>query len=200
MSHTVEKQTFVEKRAIQIMDLFNKDNSMDRIAYLKTKLGIEIILNYVITLIPLYIVALFLGVFAESCVFHFTTYLVRKFASGVHAKNNFVCTVLSIIIVVGVPYLVGLYNMPLWSKLLLAFPCLYFLAKYAPRTNLGSLKLTESEAKLQRKRCLMVTCGLILLSLLLSNHFGSLIILGVFTAASFVLPITYKVFRMEVAT
>lgn len=100
----VEKTNLTENIADRLAR-WAQNPAEDRIKYLTVKLGLETLLINLSRLLVVYTVVLFIGLFFQVLVFNVSYYLIRRVAGGMHAPNNLLCSLLSVIAFIGIPYL-----------------------------------------------------------------------------------------------
>ncbi|MCB5954888.1 accessory gene regulator AgrB [Enterococcus sp. CWB-B31] len=169
-------------------------NEIDRISYLKCKLGVESIVVNLSKLLFIYTTALILNVGFETLILHLSFLTVRVFAYGEHAGSSFGCIISSILLFVGFAgLLVGGLLIPESGLLLLQLINLLILSKYAP--GVTSKNPVGSEEKRRRRRiqamcsCILVTAFALCVPVLLIQN---LLIVGNFLSSVTVLPVLSK--------
>lgn len=169
-------------------------NEMDRISYLKCKLGVESIVVNLSKLLFIYTSALILNVGVETLILHLSFLTIRVFAYGEHAGSSFGCIISSILLFVGSTSM--LVEGLLFSEGALLFLQLInvlILSKYAP--GVTSKNPVGSEEKKRRRRiqamcsCMVVTAFAMCVPVLLIQN---LLIVGNFLSSVTVLPVLSK--------
>ncbi|WP_086348577.1 accessory gene regulator AgrB [Candidatus Enterococcus clewellii] len=169
-------------------------NEMDRISYLKCKLGVESIVVNLSKLLFIYTSALILSVGVETLILHLSFLTIRVFAYGEHAGSSFGCIISSILLFVGSTSM--LVEGLLFSEGALLFLQLInvlILSKYAP--GVTSKNPVGSEEKKRRRRiqamcsCMVVTAFAMCVPVLLIQN---LLIVGNFLSSVTVLPVLSK--------
>lgn len=173
---------------------------MDRIQFLKCKLGIEIFLINFTKFILVYGVAFILHTLVLTAIFHFSFLCIRVNAYGAHAKKSWVCSIISVIVFVLVPKLAYSLTIPIYISIIIALLSIYNIYKYAPGSTKKN-KINKSNKQKKLKIRSLLTCIIILIISFLFknniNNYFNLILLGQFTAVLGIMPIAYKIFERE---
>lgn len=175
----IEKVSLTENFAGRIAK-WAQDPEKDHLKYLKVKLGLETLFINVSKMIVVYVFALLFGVLWQVFVFNVSYILIRRFAGGIHAPNSLLCSLLSVITFIGIPYIVIMYALPIVA-ILVAFVCssiiLYLCAPYISKKNGDIYK--ENKRKLRNQS--LVTCFILLgITLLVQDEaFQTLVTSGV---------------------
>lgn len=185
----IERKNLVEELSVVLLRKLKIDKT-DTIYYLKCKLGLEFFLVNFYKLVIIYIVAWILNIIFPVFVFHFFFLFIRGNAQGAHASSDFKCAILSLVLLVGVPWLnsIGFLFSEKWLFVLflLGFIITYL---YAPSDSKKNPIYNKTKRKKLRKKALIaqgvVTLNFIIPLTLLSMN---LIILGAFTASVLLLP------------
>ena len=166
---------------------------------LKMVLGIEILLHNVPKLALMVTGAMLLGNLTQSLAVWLPFAIIRRYASGLHASNSIKCTVLTMLMFVGVPYV-------LWGVLVNevvlvgAFALIGLgLYRYAPadteaRPIIGKLK----RERLKRKAVAACVVLLVVSVVLLDMAYYVLVLTGALFAVIAILPLVYRIFRRSV--
>lgn len=179
--------------------ILDGQNEMDRMSYLKCKLGVESIVVNLSKLLFIYSASLILNVGLETLILHLSFLTIRVFAYGEHAGSSFGCIVSSILLFVGsAGLLVRGLLIPESGLLFLQLINLLILSKYAP--GVTSKNPVGSDEKKRRRRtqalcsCMLVTgFTMCIPSLLIQN----LIVVGNFLSSVTVLPILSKNYTIK---
>lgn len=175
----VEKVSLTEHFAGKIAK-WAQDPEENHLKYLKVKLGLETLFVNVSKIIVVYLFALFTGLLWQVFVFNASYILIRRVAGGMHAPNSLLCSVLSVITFIGIPYLATMYTLPTLF-ILIAFVCsaiiLFLCAPYISKKNGDIFKDNKRTLRNQS----LVTCFVLLgISLLVQDEtFQTLVTSGV---------------------
>ena len=195
----VQKMGLTETIASRLAHWMNSERQGDHIDYLKMKLGIETILTNVTKAIIVYGVAIILNLFLQTLILHLAYAAVRKYSYGLHANSSTVCSIVSLVLFVGSPYLsqyIPFNNLLVIACGLLFLTLLYF---FAPADTDKSPIIGEARRRSLRNKAL-VTCSVItIIALLYPDPFiKSLLMLGVAIQIVMILPLTYKIMKRSV--
>nr|WP_242700696.1 accessory gene regulator B family protein [Enterococcus sp. DIV0212c] len=167
---------------------------MNRIDYLKCKLGIESIVINVSKLLFIYSTAFLLNIGFETFILHLSFLTIRVFAYGDHAGSSFGCIVTSILLFVGsAGVLTGGILIPMEGLIFLQVINGLILSKYAPKAT--SKNPIGSDEKKKRRRmqalssCLIMTVIMICVPVLLIQN---LMVIGNVLSGMSVLPLKIK--------
>lgn len=154
-----------EHIAIFLVQRLNIDADTEKIKYLKCKLALEIILINFSKLSVIYLLSFKLGILKAVLVFHLAFLYIRKYAYGAHSNSSLKCTVISLILFVGIPfYLVSFVLLPKWLLLIVLVINSILIYKFAPATTkknpIGDLK---KKRELRRKALVANSVMLLLL-------------------------------------
>lgn len=174
-------------------------NNGDRIAYLKMKLGIEMLLINITKTSIIYGVSLVCHLFLQTLILHGAYFAVRRYSFGLHANTSLSCTLISILMFVGTPLLSPYINLSSFAVIGLGLLFTALLYRYAPAdTDKFPLIGADRRRKLRRSSaatCLIVTFIAIITP---SSTVTTLLMLGVGLQIIMILPITYKLLKRSV--
>lgn len=167
---------------------------LNRIDYLKCKLGIESTVINVSKLLFIYSTAFLLNIGFETFILHLSFLTIRVFAYGDHAGSSFGCIVTSILLFVGsAGVLTGGILIPMEGLIFLQVINGLILSKYAPKAT--SKNPIGSDEKKKRRRmqalssCLIMTVIMICVPVLLIQN---LMVIGNVLSGMSVLPLKIK--------
>jgi len=159
-------------------------------------LGLEIVLHNVPKLILLVVVSNFMGILPHSTITWLSFACIRRYASGLHARNSITCTVMTLLMFAAIPY--ALQDMYLYGEILILIFVVIslMLYKFAPadtasRPILGKRK----RAKLKVKAVASSIFLLILTIIFSTESFYVLTAVGAIYAVIAILPCTYFILR-----
>jgi len=162
----------------------------------KLELGMEIALINVSKLAVVYLLALLLGVVVQTFIVSLAFAATKRYSFGLHALNSTVCTLVSCLMLVVVPWAlqgVGISNIAVMVMFVPIVVCLYL---YAPAdTNARPLVGPKNRARLKKKA---VAIGVVLMLVALvvpSGDVKLLIVLGVVLQCVAIMPLSYKILR-----
>lgn len=154
------------------------------------KLGIDTILNVIPKLILTIVLALFLKELLSVSIFVISFLALRGFAYGRHLKSDLLCTILTITVFVGVPYLISFTDgIPIGGRILVSAFITLGIGILAPAdTKKNPITSNFRRQKLKRKAILVSTI-LSLVQFITHNYIGTVIVVAMFTALLLLLPL-----------
>ena len=162
----------------------------------KMVLGMEILLHNIPKIFLMIAVASLLGILTETLMTWLPFAFVRRYASGLHAKTGISCTVVTLLMFVGVPYI--LQNVYINEAVLfLLFLIIGFgVYKYAPAdTAARPLIGKKKRARLKRQAVGSIVIIFAVALVLQNGMFYALIAFGCLCALAAILPLTYKILK-----
>lgn len=190
MQKALNKQIDTWAQALQ------KRNNLDRIAYLKIKLGMEVFFSNLFKSIVVYGLALLFHVFLYTLIVHLSYFMIRHFAHGAHAKSTFACYIESIILFVLLPW--GLIHSQIPNSFMIVMAAVAFvcICLYAPAIT-AKQPIPNRLKKPKRIKAIIVTSILFALSFLVPLPYAQLILLGIILQGGSQLPIFFPKNRKD---
>lgn len=171
----------------------------DELEVKKMAYSLETIFLTISKLVIIYLLAAILGVVTQTMVIHFAFGIVKHYSFGLHALSSAVCTVVSCVLLVIVPWAltdVGIGN----GFVAITFSAVIFaLYKYAPADT--KARPLIGKAYRRKLKIKAVCCGVVLMTIALlvsSEPVKLLLTLGAVYQAVSILPITYKLLKRSV--
>jgi len=196
MNTNVElKQSLMEKLVQVILESLTKDRDLDRIDYLKCKLGLETFLINISKMSVVYGLAILTGLFWQVLIFHLAYMSIRTYAYGVHSESSLQCTIISCIILIGFPAILVAFQIPRISFIVIYVVNHIILQKYAPAATKknGISNLCEMRKSKLRNKALKANFVILIISLLIPILFiGNLLMIGSMLACVMITPVAYK--------
>ncbi|WP_167324175.1 accessory gene regulator B family protein [Enterococcus caccae] len=185
-----------ERTAIFLVERLNVDAETDKIKYLKCKLALEIILINFSKLSIIYVLSFMLGITKAVLVFHIAFLYIRKYAYGAHSNSSLKCTIISLILFVGIPfYLVNFVLIPKEILLIVLLINSSLIYKFAPAaTKKNPISDLKKKRELRRK-ALVANSVMMLLLIINVIPLGilNLVIFGSFFSCLTLSPYVYAV-------
>lgn len=184
----------VETISEKILVWLNVPSKVDRIDYLKCKLGLELLLINLTNLLIIYTVAILLGILKETLAIHIPYMILRNSAFGVHSESIIRCTIDSLIFFILVPWgIKNYFQLNLVGLIILFLLILLLILKYAPGDS-SKYKVEESRRRKLKKDSLMIVIlfGLVLMGDISILH-KNLIILGLSIETFMITPFARKI-------
>lgn len=191
------KMGFTESLACRMAQRLNKEREGEYIDYLKMKLGFEMLLINLSKLVLVYGAAILFHLLWQTLIMHGAYFAIRKTAFGLHANNGIICTAVSTVFFVGLPYISQRYISPDNLEVsILGIISLALLSRYAPAdTDKFPLIGKEKRAKLRRRTQYSTMLVVLIAWLCPSPTVKGLLMLGVLVQVIMVLPVTYKLLK-----
>jgi len=198
----------MEKLVQVVLESITKGKDLDRIDYLKCKLGLETFLINVSKLSIVYGIAIVVGLFWPVFIFHLAYVSIRTYAYGVHCESSFQCTIISCILLIGLPAILNIglpavlsiVQLPRISFIIIYVVSHLILKKYAPAATKknGITHLDEMRKENLRNKALRSNFIILMISLLIpSLLIGNLLMIGNVLASLMTTPVAYKILRNE---
>ncbi|MCG3402885.1 accessory gene regulator AgrB [Staphylococcus massiliensis] len=178
--------TWIDKFALTLQ----KKNNLDRISYLKIRLGIQIVLGNLFKGIVVYGLALLLNIFFYTLTVHLFYFVLRFFAHGAHAKSSFLCHVQNLLIFILLPWLIVHFEIPYTFFFVLSLISLIMVILLAPAAT-RKLPIKESRKKRKKVRAIITTIVVIALSFFVQEPYQQLMLTGIVIEAITLLPIFF---------
>lgn len=164
-------------------------NHYTEVDILKFKLGLEIVLINISKMSTIYGLAILFDIVLEVFIFHFAFMAIRTSAFGAHAVSSFQCTIVSVILFIGLPLLIFQYPLNLWALLIIHFSTYLLLWWYAPRsTTKNYLGSKETQKKLKLRAMISNFVVFIVMIVIPNDLWSNLLIFGAFSAGCMVIP------------
>lgn len=174
----------------------NQYSVLEGTEYKKMVLGIESLLINITKLLFVYALSALLGVVVYTAITQAAYALIRRYALGLHALNSKVCTVVSCLLFVILPWVLqdmGIGNMAVIILFLLIILCLYL---YAPADTRARPLIGQKTRTIHKRKA--VFCGILLMGvavLMPTESVKLLIALGAAYQVISILPLTYKILK-----
>lgn len=195
----IVRMGFTETIASRGAEWLRARNNGDRIAYLKMKLGIEMLLINLTKTSIIYGISLVCHLFLQTLILHGAYYAVRRYAFGLHASTSLNCTLVSILMFVGTPLLGSYINLSKLAVIGLGLLFAALLYRYAP-ADTDKFPLIGADRRRKLRNSSVVTSLILTLIAILmpSSTVTNLLMLGVALQIITILPITYKLLKRSV--
>ncbi|MBD3920879.1 accessory gene regulator B family protein [Paenibacillus sp. PR3] len=195
----VVRMGLTETIATRCAAWLSTQNNGDRIAYLKMKLGIEMLLINLTKTLIIYGISLVCHLFLQTLIVHGAFYAIRRYAFGLHARNSVNCTLVSILMFVGTPLIGSYINLSKLTVIGLGLLFAALLYRYAPAdTDKFPLIGADRRRKLRRSSAATSMILTLIAILIPSSTVTTLLMLGVALQIITILPITYKLLKRSV--
>lgn len=161
------------------------------------KYGLESIYLSISKAIVVFAIAVILGILKEVIIILLLYNTLRAFAYGLHATKSWICLVSSLLIFIGAPLLAINVIIPTTIKVLIICFSIIIFYLYAPAD-------TKKHPIIKRKKRIFCKCIVIIIACIYSficlytnnNFISNAILMALIIEAIFVMPITYKMFKL----
>ncbi|MBW6411637.1 accessory gene regulator B family protein [Clostridium weizhouense] len=188
--------SLMERLAQIILNNINSYLQKEGLELQKMKLGIEILLINISKLIIIFLVAAVFHLLKRTIFMLLIFTIIRRNTFGLHAKNSFICTLVSLLIFVFGSYLsyyLKFNNYMVFTLFTIINTLLY---KYAPADTENHPLLSFNLRKKLKKESVITGLILMIITLLVPNNLiKALIILSAISAVTLILPITYNLLK-----
>ncbi|MCL1950903.1 MAG: accessory gene regulator B family protein [Turicibacter sp.] len=137
----------IETTALGLAEKIATHKELDRKAFLKIKLGIEVFLINLTKMTIIYGVAFGLGILRETFILNLAYFLLRRHSYGLHAKASLNCTIVSLLVFVGLPYFLRSFEADYLMTVIGFIPVFVGLYLYAPADTEKNPLLGEKRGK-----------------------------------------------------
>lgn len=188
-------ESFIERFSKKGLELLRIKEIDNQIYYLKCKLGLELLLLNLSKLIIVCSVAAFLKVTVPVLIFIASFLLIRMYAQGAHAHSSLKCTILSVILLVGIPFSISNGILVSRGTLVLVSLVNYIIIfLYAPSdTKKNPIDNLQTRKKMKKRAVLAYTLVSFSHLLPLTIEAINLIVLGAFTASLLLTPKAHEI-------
>ncbi|WP_436855739.1 accessory gene regulator AgrB [Staphylococcus caeli] len=181
---------FIDDKIDNFARRLQQRNGLDRIEYLKMRLGMQVIVSNILKTIVIYGVSILCHLFLYTLTVHLSFFLIRHFAHGAHAKSSFVCYLESLFYFVLLPWFVGYIQVSSVLMYCLAFFGLIVLIIYAPAVT-KKQPIPDRLKKGKKIKTIIVTVILLIVSCFLPKPYQQLMLLGITIISILQFPIFF---------
>ncbi|MCJ1650403.1 accessory gene regulator AgrB [Lactiplantibacillus plantarum] len=182
-----EQKLLLYKLSDRLFAAIQKNLQLERRQALLVKLGIDTVLNVIPKLIITIILALLLHELVPVLVFMGSFLVLRGFAYGRHLESDLLCTILTIFVFVGVPYVIGTGISEVY-RLLLSLIFVIIISVFASADTVKNPITSKSLRKKLKRRAIGLSLILSLLQIVSNNYFGTIILIAMALAALLLMP------------
>ncbi|MEK5199604.1 accessory gene regulator AgrB [Staphylococcus sp. FSL H8-0121] len=180
----------IDTKIDQFANYLQQRNNLDRIQFLKVRLGMQVVVSNIAKFIVTYGLALIIHVFWYTLVTHIAYMILRFYAHGSHAKSSLLCHIQNVLIFVIMPWLIVRLSIGHFSMLILALIGYFIVITYAPA---ATKKQPIPKRLVKRKRILSIVLYIILviISFIVKEPYSQLILFGLIVESTTLLPIFF---------
>ena len=159
----------------------------------------EIILHNVPKLILLMAIAGMLGILPQTLAVWIPFIVIRRYSAGLHARNGYMCTIMTLLMFAVVPYFFQNISINITSLGIVFFVVAVCLNKYAPADTANRPILGYNKRKKLKRSALLAACIIFMVTLFfVEARYHLLVAIGSSYATMAILPITYKILNRSV--
>ena len=180
----------IDTKIDQFANYLQQRNNLDRIQFLKVRLGMQVVVSNIAKFIVTYGLALIFHVFWYTLVTHIAYMILRFYAHGAHAKSSILCHIQNILIFLIMPWLIVKLSIGHFTVLLFALIGYFIVITYAPA---ATKKQPIPKRLVKRKRILSIVLYIILviISFIVKEPYSQLILFGLIVESTTLLPIFF---------
>ncbi|GBF02607.1 accessory gene regulator AgrB [Lactiplantibacillus paraplantarum] len=185
-----EHKLLFYKLSERLFNALQNNLQLERRQALLVKLGIDTVLNVIPKLIITIVLALLLHELVPVLVFMSSFLVLRGFAYGRHLKSDLLCTILTVVTFVGVPYLVQFTNGV--SELFRFLLCLILtlpIGIFSPAVTRKNPIKSHSLKKSLKHKAIVVSLIFSILQFFINNNFGTLIVVSMLLVFTLIVPL-----------
>ncbi len=181
--------------SIKLITAYNEKYSKNDIE--KIKYGLEGLYLTFTKLLIIFLIAFLMGYLKEVLIMLVLFNIIRFPAFGLHADKSSTCLILSIILVLGLTYLMINITLSNYIKVLLSILCIFDFILFAPADTFKR-PLTNKKKRKYRKiaSCVCTLIYIFLIFVIKNNTISNLILTALIIESLMINPITYKIFGM----
>lgn len=180
----------IDRKIDEFANYLQRRNNLDRIQFLKVRLGMQVVASNIEKTIVVYGLALLFNTFFNTLLTHVSYFLVRRYAHGAHAKSTLLCHIQNLLVFLLIPWLLTLFHinsMVLFGVGLISF---LIIIKYAPA---ATKKQPIPKHLIKRKwlGSIIVSILLLVICLFIKRSIVPIVVWGVFLESLTLLPIFF---------
>lgn len=197
MENKIKTQvSFMERAAEVITNKINSYLHKEGLELQKMKLGLEILLINISKFFIIFTIASIFNLLKESLLMTLVFASIRRNAFGLHAKNSFICTLVSLNIFVVGAYLSYYLKFNNYTTFIIFTIVNILLYKYAPADTENHPLLGANLRNKRKKEAVITGIVLMIIALLIPNNIvKTLMSLSAISAVIIILPITYSLLK-----
>lgn len=186
----IMKEVFLSN-SINLITEYNKNYTEEDIE--KIKYGLEGLYLTITKLIIIFIIAIILGFFKELLLVLLFFNIIRFPAFGIHADKSSTCLLCSIILILGLTYIMINININFYTKIIFSIICFINYILFAP-ADTPKRPLTNIRKRKYRKLCSCI-CALIYIiaiNTIKDMTLSNIILTALIIEALLINPLIYK--------
>lgn len=164
----------------------------------KVVLGLQIFLINICKFIVVFFLAYITETFMYSLIVFSIFALLRQVFGGVHAQSSLGCTVISVLLIIGIAFSINYCVLDMKFIFLILLVNTVMVIKYVPGdTQKNPLKCKKRIKKIRKTALKRWSCICILILLINNPELKTLLTFATIGCVLFILPISYKIFNQE---
>ncbi len=148
-------------------------------------------------IIVILVLTILMGIMKECLCFMLIYIIIRTNAYGMHAKNSWICLIISTLSFIGVP-LCAIYLVIPWQiKYLLGILTICYIFKYSP-ADTHKRPIISKQIRLRHKLLATTTAIIfVICSIMISNNFlSNCFLMSLLLICIMISPVTYRLFHL----
>ena len=170
-----------------------KDPNIDNDELEKIEYGLVGIYILITKLIIIFALALILGIYKEVFIFFIIYAIIRSTSFGLHASKSWICLIVSIILMIGVPYISLNIIFPFYLKPPLCLICTLLIGLYSPADTAKRPIINHKRRMIYKTISISLAIIYTITCIFISNNYiSNCLIFALIIQSIIILPITYK--------
>lgn len=174
---------------------FEKQYSKDKVDIIMY--GLESIYLLLTKTIVILLIAFILNILKEVIIFTVFYNLLRLPSFGMHANKSYQCWILSIVFFICIPYLLTIFSLTLYIKLIINTISLSLIILFAPADTPKRPIIDKKRRLVYKLLSIIIACVMTILSFYFDNYIGNSLTISLLLQSLMILPITYKIFNIS---
>lgn len=180
------------------MNMISEENKFDEIKLEEIRYGLITFYLFITKYILLVIVASLLGLLKEMFIFTFFFSFIRMYAGGLHANKTWICTLTSLSLFLGLPYISSILSINVYIKAFILIIGIIIIYKYSPADTKKKPIVSKRIRLIRKWKSTITTILYSFLSLFINDIFISNSLMFIIVVECIlILPLTYKFFHFE---
>ena len=185
-----EQKLLLYKLSDRLFAAIQKNLQLERRQALLVKLGIDTVLNVIPKLIITIILALLLHELVPVLVFMGSFLVLRGFAYGRHLESDLLCTILTAVTFVGVPYLIQFTDgIPELFRFILCLLLTVPIGMFSPAVTRKNPIKSQSLKRALNHKAIITSLVFSFLQFLVSNNLGTIIVVSLLLVFTLIVPL-----------
>lgn len=180
----------IDRKIDEFANYLQRRNNLNRIQFLKVRLGMQVVASNIEKTIVVYGLALLFKTFFYTLLTHISYFLVRSYAHGAHAKSTLLCHIQNLLVFLLVPWLLTLFHVNKLVLLGVGVISILIIIKFSPA---ATKKQPIPNHLIKRKWLGSIFVSILLLAvcLIIKKSLIPFVVWGVFLESLTLLPIFF---------